>query len=162
MSAIAEFYKLDKAKAEELRRASKPEKRFLGRPKDRYFEFLKTQAQALREYDWSGYVYATLLPYLDERGMKLMDSGREYDEMSTFLTEARSATHFIFTTDHKERYLNSLKPSNFEKEELRKYYEEFCEEEWPEAGDAMLDGIETLYENLKEVDDDSIIVFAVF
>ena len=49
---------------------------------------------AVAEYRWSGYVLATLLPYLEEKQqIDLMKS----DELAAFLTNTTGTTHFIFT-----------------------------------------------------------------
>ena len=49
---------------------------------------------AVAEYRWSGYVLATLLPYLEEKHqIDLMKS----EELAAFLTNTTRATHFIFT-----------------------------------------------------------------
>lgn len=159
MSAIAVFHKLPRSKIPDLEDAAKPRKRLFRRAEDRYFEFLAENSQKLSDYPWSGYVYGTLLPFLDEKGVHLMQSG--FDELGGGLTEARNATHFIFTCDHKNDYLSALNPSNFSRDELRIYYEEFNEEEWPQAGEAMMDAVVTLRNNLERVDGDSIIVFGI-
>ena len=160
MSAIAVFHKLARSKIPDLEAAATPRKKLFGRAEDRYFDFLAENPEKLGDYAWSGYVSGTVLPFLDDKGIQLMSSG--YDELGGRLTEARNATHFIFTSDHKNAYFDALDPGNFSKDELRTYYEAFNEEGWPQAGDAMMDAVVALRDSLQTVDDESIIVFGVF
>lgn len=96
MSAIASFVKLPKTALEGLRQVAVPKKRLFGTPRDRYLDYLQQHGQQVADYQWSGFVLATLLPYLEEQHqITLMDS--EYDELGNFLTDSRKATHFIFT-----------------------------------------------------------------
>lgn len=160
MAAVAEFYKLDKSRIPELRESARRRRRLFRSAEDRYFSFLEESAERLKSYDWSGYVYATLLPYLDERNITLMSS--EFDDLGAELTELRESTHFILTAEHKNNHLAELDSALFNKEELAKYFEEFNGETWPDAGDAMLNAISVLRDNLEQVDDGSIVIFAIF
>ena len=159
MSAMAKFYKIDKALIDRLVAASRPVKRFLRRPLDNYHPFLEEEAQRLAPFEGDGFLFAVLLPYLDERGLKLLDS--DFKALAETLSEARGATHLVFTLRHREDCLSALDPSNFQEADLRAYYEAFNEEPSPEAGAAMLEAIAVLRENLARVDEGSIILLAI-
>src|SRR5688572_21589895 len=123
MSAIATFTKLPKAALDGLREAAVPKKRLLRAPRDDYHDYLRHHGRSIVEYDWSGHTLATLLPYLEEEHqIDLMKS--EYNELSTLLTQSRSATHFVFTDAHKQAYVTKL-DGQFTEEKLRSYFNEF-------------------------------------
>ena len=85
MSAIASFTNLPKSALEGLRKAAAG---------GTDYDYLSTNGRAVAEYRWSGYVLATLLPYLEEKHQSdLMKS----EELAAFLTNTTRATHFIFT-----------------------------------------------------------------
>jgi len=115
--------------------------------------------KGVASYDWSGYVLATLLPYLEEQGLDLMKS--EYDELSRFLSEKRQATCFILTYAQKEEYLGRLGSGSFSEEALRDYFNEFNAAEESEIGKAMLDGITSIRESLESIDEGSIVLLSV-
>jgi hypothetical protein len=59
------------------------------------------------EYQWSGYVFGTLLPNLQEKHqIDLMKA--EYDYIADLLTKPTGATHFIFTPSQSLAFLNRL------------------------------------------------------
>src|SRR3979411_1517208 len=98
MSAIASFIKLPKSALEGLRKA-------VASGTD--YDYLRANGREVAEYQWSGYVLATLLPYLQQKHqVDLMKS--EYDELAAFLTNTTSATHFIFTPSQRTAFLNRL------------------------------------------------------
>jgi hypothetical protein len=151
MSAIATFIQLPKAALDGLRQAV---------AQGRYRDYLQQQGRTVADYEWSGYILATLLPYLQEvHQIDLMRS--EHDDLATFLTERQQATHFIFTDAHRQAYHDRLDPQSFSEEQLRDYYNEFNETEEPDAGQPMLDGIRALRQSLGAVDEGSVIVFSI-
>ncbi len=85
MSAIASFTKLPKSALEGLRKAATG---------GTDYDYLSTNGRAVAEYRWSGYVLATLLPYLEE---KHQIDPMKSDELAAFLINTTGATHFIFT-----------------------------------------------------------------
>ena len=113
----------------------------------------------MASYDWSGYVLATLLPYLDEQGIDLIKS--EYDDLSRFLSEKRESTCFILTNAQKEKYVGQLESASFGEDALRDYYNEFNATEESEIGKAMLDGITSIRESLESIDDSSIVLLNI-
>ena len=145
MSAIADFIRLPASTVEQLR--------------SNYDQTVAQHGQPAASYDWSGYVLATLLPYLDEHGIKLMDS--PYDALTTHLSQSRGATIFIFTSAHKDAYHDTLSPSLFSSDELRDYFNEFNATNEAEIGPAMLDGITAIHQSLASLDAGSVILLSI-
>ncbi len=159
MSAIASFIKLPKTALEGLRAVAIPKKRFFGAPRDAYPDYLRQHGQQVADYQRSGFVLATLLPYLEEQHqIALMDS--EYDELGKFLTDSRKATHFVFTDAHKRAFLAKLE-GQFSEQALRDYFREFNETDEPEAGKWMLEGIRAFRQSLSTLDEGSVVVFSI-
>jgi hypothetical protein len=159
MSAIASFILIPKSALDGLRDAATPKKSWLGKPKDAYWDYLRQHGREAAQYEWSGYVLATLLPYLQERHIDLMHS--EFDELSTRLTQKRGATTFIFTDAHKRAHLSKLAPDSFSEAQLRDYYNEFNAPSESDAGKPMLDGIRAIQQSLQALDVSSVIVFII-
>ncbi len=159
MSAIASFILLPKSALSELSDAATPKKGFFGGVKDRFHDFLRSRGREVTSYDWSGYVLATLLPFLDERGVDLMKS--EYGELSSHLSKERKSTCFIFTSAHKRAYLSQLSPDSYSEAELRDYCNEFNGSSEAEAGKPMRDGIRAIHDSLHQLDDDSVILLHI-
>ena len=86
MSAIASFTKLPKTSLNGLRQAT---------AQGNFDSFLQQHGKPVAGYEWSGFILATLLPYLEEQQIQLMKS--EHDELATFLCQTLQATCFIFT-----------------------------------------------------------------
>lgn len=145
MSAIATFTRLPASALEQLR--------------SDYDATMEQHGQPAAEYEWSGYILATLLPYLDEREIALMDS--PHNELTLHLSKSLGATIFVFTPAHKETYLNRLSSSLFSPDELRDYFNEFNATHEPEVGQAMLDGITAIRHSLASLDADSVILFSI-
>ena len=160
MSAIARFIKLPKTALYGLDSVAAPRKRLFGSPRDTYHDYLGQHGEEVADYKWSGYVLATLLPYLEERHqIDLMKS--EYDPLASSLTEARGAAHFILTNALKSKYLDKLVSLSVSEEEVRDYYNEFNETRESESGKPMLDGLQAFRQALARVDDSSVIVFVI-
>jgi hypothetical protein len=158
MSAIASFIQLPTSALAGLRTVAVPKKTFFGSTRDKYGEYLQQNGRPVAEYPWSGYVLATLLTYLDARGIGLMNS--EHGELSTFLTNARGATHFVFTHDQKLAYLDKLS-GPFSQDELRDYYNEFNDAAEADSGKPMLDGITAFRDTLAAIEKDSVVLFSI-
>src|SRR4051812_6719413 len=121
--------------------------------------FLEQHGKSVADYEWSGFILATLLPYLDEQQIHLMKS--EHDELATFLSQSLQATCFIFTDAHRQAYASRLEPPSFSEQTLGDYYNEFNATDEPDAGKPMLDGIRAFQQSLSAVDADSVIVFCI-
>lgn len=123
-------------------------------------DYLSVNGRGVAGYRWSGYVLATLLPYLEEKHqIDLMKS--EYDELAAFLTNTTGATHFIFTPRQRIAFLNRLDPKSFSEGLMRQYFNEFNATNEQEIGRAMLDGVSALHESLGQIEDTSVVVFSI-
>ncbi len=151
MSALASFVKLPKSALAGLGRAAEA---------GTQFDYLNSNGREVAQYGWSGYVLATLLPYLDEKHqIDLMKS--EYGELAGLLTNSTGASYFIFTPSQRTAFLNRLDPKLFSEKEMRQYFNEFNETNEREIGRAMLDGVVALHQSLSQIDDDSVVVFSI-
>jgi gluconate kinase len=111
------------------------------------------------DYAWSGFVLTTLLPYLDEQGIDLVQT--DHDEVASTISQARGGSVFVLTSDHRERYLARLDPSAFDGAVLRRYYEEFSETAAEGVDYAMLDGIAFFRDTLAPLDSAIVAVFII-
>ena len=160
MSAIALFFKMPLSAIDGLRKAAIPQKRLFRGTIDLYNDYLRQHGQEVAQYRWSGYVLATLLPYLAEkRRIDLMNS--EQGELAEFLCRTRGATHFIFTSAQRKSLLDRLATDLFSQDEMRGYFNEFNGTNEDEIGSAMLDGVVAFRECLGQLDDESVIVFMI-
>ena len=150
MSAIASFTKLPKSALDDLRQAA---------TQGGFHAFLERHGTPVADYKWSGFILATLLPFLDEQQVQLMKS--EHDELSTFLSQTLQAACFIFTDAHRQAYASRLAPDAFSEATLRDYYNEFNATDELDVGQPMLDGIRAFGQSLSAVDGDSDIVFHI-
>ena len=150
MSAIASFTKIPKTSLDGLRQAT---------TQGGFDRFLQQHGKPVADYEWSGFILATLLPYLDEQQIQLMKS--EHDDLSTFLSQTLQATCFIFTDAHRQAYASRLVPESYSEQALSAYYNEFNATDEPDAGKPMLDGIRAFRQSLSAVDGNSVIVFTI-
>ena len=148
MSAIASFIRLPQEALPILRQAASPS------------NLLSARGQVVAHYRWSGYVLATLLSFLDEhRKIDLMKGSEE--ELASLIAPKLGGTCFIFTGAQKDKYLPSLAPETFSKEELRDYYNEFNGTNEVVIGDAMLDGVRAFQQSLAAMEPNSVIIFSI-
>jgi hypothetical protein len=160
MSAITSFILIPKSTIAGLRDAATPKKSFFGGLKDGYQDFLKKHGREVASYEWSGYLMATLLCYLkQEAKIDLMIS--EQDELSTFLTKTRGATHFIFTFAQKNEYLTKTVPESFSEEQLRDYYNKFNGANETAVGKPLLDGIQAIQKSLHQLEECSVVILCI-
>jgi len=150
MSAVASFTKLPKTSLDGLRQAT---------AQGGFDRYLQQHGKSVADYEWSGYILATLLPYLDEQQIQLMNS--EHEELASFLSQTLQATCFVFTDAHRQAYVSRLAPESFSAQQLGDYYNEFNATDEPDAGQPMLDGIRALRQSLNALDADSVIVFCI-
>jgi thymidylate kinase len=126
---------------------------------DEFWHVLDREIITRFEYSWSGYVLATLLPYLDEQGIDLMHS--DHDEVASTISQTREGSVFVLTSDHRERYLARLDPSAFDGAVLRRYYEQFNESAAEGVGYALLDGIAFLRDTLAPLETATVAVLII-
>ena len=138
-SGIGQSFVMSASALPVVQAAASPRKRIVRGTSDEFWDVLGRETITRIEYSWSGYVLATLLPYLDEQGIDLMHS--DHDEVASTISETLEGSVFVLTSDHRERYLARLDPSAFDGAALRRYYEEFNEITADGVDYAMLDGI---------------------
>jgi gluconate kinase len=138
-SAIGQSFVISEPALPIVQAAASQRTRILRGTSDEFWDVLGRETITRIEYAWSGYVLATLLPYLDEQGIDLLHS--DHDEVASTISQTREGSVFVLTSDHRERYLARLDPSQFDGAVLRRYYEEFNETAAEGVDYAMLDGI---------------------
>ena len=159
MSAIASFYRMPKNSVDELRTAAVPKRGFFGSSKDVYWDFIKKHGEEVASYPGSGYVLAAVVSFLQEMcGVDF--SADELADLGTYLSEARQASVFPLTREHKERYLERLMQEHSESD-LRDYYNDLFAAQDEAAGVAMKQGIAAIRQALTEIDEDSFVLLQI-
>ena len=138
-SATGQSFVISESALPIVQAAASPPERILGGTSDQFWNVLGRETITRFEYSWSGYVLTTLLAYLANQGIGLMDS--DHDEVASTLSQTRACSIFVLTSDHRERYLACLDPIEFDGAALRRYYEERNETAAAGVDYAMLDGI---------------------
>jgi hypothetical protein len=126
---------------------------------DGWFTFLSRESDERRSYRGSGYVLASVLSYLDENGIALMNSA-EY-EVADRLSDATGGTFVVMTPEHKRLFLDQLEPSSFAAADMRAYYESLNGAPANGADEAMLEGIRFLHDTLSDLTDGKVAVLAI-
>ena len=158
-SAIGQSFVISESALPIVQAAASPRKRIVRGTSDEFWDVLGRETITRIEYAWSGYVLATLLPYLDEQGIDLMHS--DHDEVASTISQTRKGSVFVLTSDHRERYLTRLDPSAFDGPVLRRYYEEFNETAAEGVDYAMLDGIAFFRDTLAPLESAIVAVFII-
>jgi hypothetical protein len=156
MSMVAEVFVLDAATLPALREAVGGKRGLFRRKSSTFDEVLAAESRERLGYEWQGYVLATLLAFLDERGIALMESPDNAP-----LSEGAGGTCIVLSPELRDRYADRLDPSGFDPGELRAYYEGFNETEGEEWGDAMLDGIRLFRDALTRLDDGKVALLRI-
>ncbi len=166
MSQIASFYSIEANKLGKLKEVAevKFEKRWFRKVRvDNFYDYLAANSEQLKPYNWSGYIMFTLLVYLEEgepaKSINFRNS--PYAAIAKYLTDIRDTTFVILTEDHKKKYLQALQPVNFKQDELAEYCKEFGQEDFPEAGQAMMEALEVLRYNLTEAEKDKVVLLII-
>jgi gluconate kinase len=158
-SASGQSFVISESALPIVQAAASPRKRIVRGTSDEFWDVLGRETITRFEYAWSGDVLATLLPYLDERGIDLMHS--DHDEVASAISQTRESSVFVLTSDHRERYVARLDPSAFDGAVLRRYYEKFNETAADGVGYAMLDGIAFFRDTLAPLESTSVAVFVI-
>lgn len=152
MPVIADFILLPKGALKGLGEAALAD--------ETYWHYLRANGRIAAQYGWSGYVFATLLAYLDDRHrIKLYSS--EYEELANRLSKARGLLHFFLTYKLKRAYLAQLDPKAFSETELRDYFNQLNAANDATIGRAMLDGIAAFHQSLEQVDENSVVLVSI-
>ena len=157
-SATGQSFVISESALPIVQAAAGRRKRIVRGASDEFWDVLGRETITRIDYAWSGYVLATLLPYLDEQGIDLMHS--DHDEVASTISQTREGSVFVLTSDHRERYLARLDPSAFDGAVLRRYYEQFHETTAEGVDYAMLDGIAFFRDTLAPLDSAVVAVFS--
>jgi hypothetical protein len=153
MSAIANFRLIHVAKLTNLVEAAeiKIQRGFLTKKViDTFDDVVLHDTQNLIKFKWSGYIFADLLIFLQERkNIDLLEG--EYNSVSDKLYEKRQQSVFILTYEHKLKYASQLSPQNFPIHELINFNKDFSESDDPELASVQLEGIAALKESLDSI-----------
>jgi hypothetical protein len=158
-SAIGQSFVISESALPIVQATASPRKRILRGTSNEFWNILGRETITHIEYAWSGYVLATLLPYLDEQGIDLLHS--DHDEVGSTNSQTREGSVFVLTSDHRERYLGRLDPSQFDGAVLRRYYEEFNGTAAEGVDYAMLDGIAFFRDTLAPLECAIVAVFII-
>lgn len=164
MSAIADFRIIGTSKLNDLRDNAelKFEKKFFGKKViDRYWDYLESNTKKLKDFDFSGYVFADLFIFLQEKkGIDLLTG--KHEDIANAVSEKRQNSTIILTYDHRQSYLDKLNPDNFTLEELIAFNKEFSEDDDPELAKAEIAGVKALKENLELLNgEDDVVLLTV-
>lgn len=162
MSQLAQFYDVERDALPALVDAAqtKPKQGLFRRKSARPFSevFGELTRPLDDDFGWSGYYFAVLLAYLDEKGVEVTDSA--LDRSAEALSNAQGATMLVFPPADGEQ-LARLEPEAHDEEELRRYFEEFNECEEPEAGRAMRAALGDLHRHISGLDDSSVLLLTI-
>jgi hypothetical protein len=158
-SAIGQSFVISESALPIVQAAAGRRKRIVRGTSDEFWDVLGRETITRIEYGWSGYVLATLLPYLDEQGIGLMHS--DHDDVASTISQTREGSVFVLTSDHRERYLARLDPSAFDGAVLRRHYEEVNETAAEGVEYAMLDGIAFFRDTLAPLDPAMVALFLI-
>lgn len=160
MSAVADFRLVETSRLNEL--SSKAEikikKNFFSKKvTNDYWEFLYANSKKLKDFNWSGYVFADLLEFLVEKKRIDLLKGK-YEDIANSISEKRENATFILTYEHRQKYLDQLNPDNFSLDELITFNKEFSEDDDVELAKAEMEGIRFLRDNLSILTDDTKVI----
>jgi hypothetical protein len=160
MSAVADFRLVETSRLNELSSKAeiKIEKKFFSKKvTDDYWEFLYANSKKLKDFNWSGYVFADLLEFLvEKKGIDLLKG--KYEDIANSISEKRENATFILTYEHRQKYLDQLNPDIFSLDELIAFNKEFSEDDEVELAKAEMEGIRFLRDNLSLLTDDTKVV----
>lgn len=160
MSAIADFRLVQTSKLNELLDSAEikiEKKLFSKKTIDNYWNYLDANSKKLGDFNWSGYIFANLLIFLEEKkGIDLLKG--KYDDIANSIVEKRQNSTFIFTYEHKQAYANKLNADHFSVNELIEFNKEFSEESDPQLAEAEIEGIKALRSHLELLADDNQVI----
>jgi hypothetical protein len=160
MSAVASFFLLPVTTLAELRSAAVPKKRFFGGVTDGFYEFLDKHGKEVAQYSWSGFVLATLLPYLEQK-KQIVLMKPDHDNLGAFLSKTRGASIFVFGSAQKDAALDKLSNGVFSSDEMRDYFNNFNASNEKDIGEAMLDGVKAIKSSLEQVGPSTVVLLII-
>ena len=160
MSAIADFRIIETSKLNELRDNAEvriEKKLFSKKTIDNYWTWLDSNSKKLKDFEYSGYIFADLLIFLVEnKGIDLLKGG--YDDVADSISEKRQNSTIILTYDQRQAYLDRLDDGKFTTDELIAFNKEFSENVDPELAETELEGIRALRFSLEQLEGDHQVV----
>jgi len=160
MSAIASAFVVSEADLPALSAAAKPVKRLLRKPIDRFPAFLAASARQLPVFKGSGFLFTTVLVFLQERGINLLQG--PYVARAEELQRSREVLLCVFlSASQRAEYLPKLQGLSVSPQEMEQYFETFTETQEPGVGQALLLAIEYLRIALAAVPDAGVVVFSI-
>jgi hypothetical protein len=139
MASLGEAFVIQETGLSRVRAAAVRKERRFRSSVDEFWDVVGRETVEHLSYPWPGYILATLLSYLDERGIDLLHS--EHDEDGEYISGARNGSIFVLTPSQRDLYVERLNPEEFDGEELRRYYEEFTETEAEGVEEPMVAGV---------------------
>jgi hypothetical protein len=163
MSAIASFYLFDTHKFDELLQNAEiivKKTLFSKKVTDNYWDYLANNATELKSLDGSGYVYGNLFVYLqEEKSIDLLTN--QYDNIVKEITNKRGSSHFIFTKEQKETFVNQLDPKLYSLTDVQKFNQEFSEDGDEETARLTIEAIKILQDNLAKVQNENQVLLLI-
>lgn len=124
---------------------------------DNYWDYLNSNSKKLKEFQYSGYIFADLLIFLAEnKAIDLLKS--KYDDLASSIAAKRQNSTIILTYDQRQAYLDMLDPDKFSRDELIAFNKEFSENDDPEFANAQIDGIRALRDSLDQLIGDNYVI----
>jgi hypothetical protein len=163
MSAIASFYLLDSSKLNKLNEKAQvtdPTSIISTGLTDNFYDYLAGNATELKGFEGSGYIYASLLVYLEDvKNIPLMSN--EYDEISKELAEKRDCSLLVFTNAQRQSYLTQLNHDLYSLTEIQDFNQDLSGEGDEETARLTLNAIKVLHDNLAEVQNDEQVLLLI-
>lgn len=160
MSAIADFRLIETSKLNELREKAEikiEKKLFSSKTIDNYWDYLNSNSKKLRDFAYSGYIFADLLIFLAEKkGVDLLKS--KYDDIANSIVQRRQNSTIILTYEQRQAYLDKLNADEFKADELITINKHFSENDDPELAKAEIEGIRVLRDSLGQLTGDNQVV----
>lgn len=164
MSAIADFRIIETSKLNDLKANAeiKIQKGFLSKKTiDTYWDYLNLNSKKLKDFPYSGYVFAELLIFLVEsKGIDLLKS--EHDDVVNSIVNKRQNSTVILTYGHRRSFLTKLIAEEFSVEELIAFNKDFSGNDDPEWARAEIEGIRALHDSLGQLSgDDQVVLLSI-
>ena len=160
MSAIADFRLIETSKLNELRDNAEikiEKKLFSKKTIDNYWDYLNSNSKKLKDFGYSGYIFANLLIFLAEnKGIDLLQS--KYDDIANSIVQRRQNSTIILTYEQRQAYLEKLDADKFNTDELIAFNKDFSEDDDPELAKAEIEGIKALRDSLDQLTGDNEVV----
>jgi hypothetical protein len=159
MSSVVDFRLIETSKLNQLRDHAeiKVEKKLFSKKViDNYTNYHHSNSKEIIDFRYSGHIFASLLPYLEEKGIDLANG--PYGSIANFISEKRQNYTIILSHHERQAYLDQLSPEKFTMNELVAFNTDFSNDPDPELATAQLAGIRTLHDCLMQLTDDSHVV----